>query len=104
MRRQLYNDDSHCLTDEEMKKYVILFMNDLRPVALTSAVMKAYQRIVLNKMYVLLSLIHYSWPIRDTDVSMLQFYMWQAIPFDLCFLIYPVLLILFSLIFLLESF
>ena len=68
-----------------MKTYVILFMSDLRPVALTSAVMKAYQRIFLNKMSVVLLLIHYCLPIRETDVSMMQFYMWQAILFDLCF-------------------
>ena len=54
MRSQLYNDDSHWLTDEEIKKYVILFMSDLCPVALTSNVMKADQRIVLNKMSVVL--------------------------------------------------
>ena len=62
-----------------MKKYVILFMNDLRPVALTSAVIKTYQRIVLNKMSVLLKDVTdlYSLPIRKTYVSMMHFYMWQ---------------------------
>ena len=36
------------------KKSVIFSTNDLRPVALTSVVMKAYEQIVLNKMSILL--------------------------------------------------
>ena len=91
-------------------------MNDIRPVALTSAVMKAYERIVLKKISILLK--YFTDPLqftfkRNRCIDDAVLYVLQRVyshlevagnTIRLMFLTSPVLLILFSLIFLLESF